>query len=341
MMGRSYSPLLGRAIALRASSPESSTIETGYNRSMRVTVGVSGGIAAYKAAELVRALQRQALEVHVVMTAAAGKFVQPLTFAALTGHKVVTSLWDEWDSADADSGASPAQNGIEHIGEAQWADALVVAPATANILAKFAHGIADDFLTTLYLATTAPVLVAPAMNVNMWEHPATQANLVQDAQRALGIVRSHAREWGIDPHRIGVLGFSAGGHLAATLSANSQARTYPRVDESDDASCRPDFQILVYPGGVVERGGYALTPDVAVTAKTPPTFLVMAQDDPVRPENVLGYAMALEGEKVPMELHVYPSGGHGYGLRPTRDFVTSWPQRAADWMRSRGLLGPQ
>jgi phosphopantothenoylcysteine decarboxylase/phosphopantothenate--cysteine ligase len=140
---------------------------------MRVTVGVSGGIAAYKSAELVRALQRQALEVHVVMTAAACKFVQPLTFAALTGHKVITSLWDEWDAAQA----TTEQNGIEHIGEAQWADALVVAPATANILAKFAHGIADDFLSTLYLATAAPVLVAPAMNVNMWEHPATQANL--------------------------------------------------------------------------------------------------------------------------------------------------------------------
>ena len=96
---------------------------------------------------------------------------------------------------------------------------------------------------------------------------------LQDAQRALGIVRSHAKEWGIDPHRVGVLGFSAGGHLAATLSSNSQARTYPRVDESDDASCRPDFQILVYPGGVVERGGYALAPDVAVAAETPPTFL--------------------------------------------------------------------
>jgi phosphopantothenoylcysteine decarboxylase/phosphopantothenate--cysteine ligase len=150
---------------------------------MRVTVGVSGGIAAYKAAELVRALQRQALEVHVVMTAAACKFVQPLTFAALTGHKVITSLWDEWD-AGADS-AQSEQNGIEHIGEAQWADALVVAPATANILAKFAHGIADDFLTTMYLATTAPVLVAPAMNVNMWEHPATQANL--ETLRARGV----------------------------------------------------------------------------------------------------------------------------------------------------------
>ena len=148
---------------------------------MRVTVGVSGGIAAYKAAELVRALQRQALEVHVVMTAAACKFVQPLTFAALTGHKVITSLWEEWDSAQA----STEQSGIEHIGEAQWADALVVAPATANILAKFAHGIADDFLTTLYLATAAPVLVAPAMNVNMWKHAATQANL--ETLRARGV----------------------------------------------------------------------------------------------------------------------------------------------------------
>jgi len=150
---------------------------------MRVTVGVSGGIAAYKAAELVRALQRQALEVHVVMTEAAGKFVQPLTFAALTGHKVITSLWD-----DSSSEPSAEQNGIEHIGEAQWADALVVAPATANILAKFAHGIADDFLTTMYLATTAPVLAAPAMNVNMWNHPATQANLEMLRQRGVRIV---------------------------------------------------------------------------------------------------------------------------------------------------------
>ena len=118
---------------------------------MRVTVGVTGGIAAYKAAELVRALQRQALEVHVVMTASASRFMQPLTFAALTGHKVITSLWDERTRRDY---GSSEQNGIEHIAEAQWTEALVVAPATANILAKFAHGIADDFLTTMYLATT-------------------------------------------------------------------------------------------------------------------------------------------------------------------------------------------
>ena len=147
---------------------------------MRVTVGVSGGIAAYKAAELVRALQRRGVEVHVVMTEAATGFIQPLTFAALTGHKVITGLW-----SDADSSESTYDSSIEHIGEAQWTEALVVAPATANTLAKFAHGIADDFLTTMYLATPAPVIVAPAMNVNMWQHPAVQSNL--DILRERGV----------------------------------------------------------------------------------------------------------------------------------------------------------
>lgn len=155
---------------------------------MRVTVGVSGGIAAYKSAELVRALQRQAFEVHVVMTEAACRFVQPLTFSALTGHKVITSLWDDSGAAEGSYEAGSVQNGIEHIGEATWADALVVAPATANVLAKFAHGIADDFLTTMYLATQAPVLVAPAMNANMWEHAATQANLEILRQRGVRVV---------------------------------------------------------------------------------------------------------------------------------------------------------
>lgn len=150
---------------------------------MRVTVGVSGGIAAYKAVELVRALQRQALEVHVVMTEAACKFVQPLTFAAISGHKVITGLWD-----DAGTSQGSYDSSIEHINEAQWAEALIIAPATANILAKFAHGIADDFLTTMYLATNAPVLVAPAMNVNMWDHPATQANLEILRQRGVRVI---------------------------------------------------------------------------------------------------------------------------------------------------------
>jgi phosphopantothenoylcysteine decarboxylase/phosphopantothenate--cysteine ligase len=149
---------------------------------MKVTVGVSGGVAAYKAAELVRALQRQALDVHVVMTEAAQQFVQPLTFASLTGHKVITSLWA------GDSDESNLNSAIEHIDAAQTTDALIVAPATANILAKFAQGIADDFLTTMYLATNAPVIVAPAMNVNMWNHPATQANLALLEERGVRIV---------------------------------------------------------------------------------------------------------------------------------------------------------
>jgi phosphopantothenoylcysteine decarboxylase / phosphopantothenate---cysteine ligase len=156
---------------------------------MRVTVGVSGGIAAYKAAELVRNLQqradleRQTIEIHVVMTDAACKFVQPLTFAALSGHKVITGLFD-----DSGSSTGTYDSSIEHIGEAQWTQALVVAPATANTLAKFAHGIADDFLTTMYLATPAPVLVAPAMNVQMWDHPATRANLQMLRDRGVRVI---------------------------------------------------------------------------------------------------------------------------------------------------------
>lgn len=171
------------------------------------------------------------------------------------------------------------------------------------------------------------------------DRPPYEAPL-QDAQRAVGLVRSRAGEWSIDPQRIGVLGFSAGGHLCAALSAAPAGRTYPRVDAADDVSCRPDFQLLIYPGLLVREGGAReLPPEVGVTAATPPTFLVMAQDDPVRVENVLDYALALQAAKVPMELHVYPTGGHGYGLRPAKDFVTTWPARAADWMRSRGILG--
>jgi phosphopantothenoylcysteine decarboxylase/phosphopantothenate--cysteine ligase len=145
----------------------------------KVTLGVTGGIAAYKAAELVRALQQHSLDVHVVMTRAAEEFVRPLTFAALTGHKVITSMWQ----TDAYEGGS-----IEHISEAESTNLLLVAPATAHTLAKFAHGLADDFLSTLYLATTAPVIVAPAMNVNMWNHAATQANLATLCQRGVEII---------------------------------------------------------------------------------------------------------------------------------------------------------
>lgn len=150
---------------------------------MRVALGVSGGVAAYKAAELVRRLQQEKLAVQVIMTRAAQEFVTPLTFAALTGEKVITGLFNE------DQGGANLESAIEHIAVAQRIDLLVVAPATADILAKMANGIADDFLTTLYLATKAPVIVAPAMNVNMWEHAATQQNLQTLRARGVRIVQ--------------------------------------------------------------------------------------------------------------------------------------------------------
>ncbi|MDP9038096.1 MAG: bifunctional phosphopantothenoylcysteine decarboxylase/phosphopantothenate--cysteine ligase CoaBC [Acidobacteriota bacterium] len=158
----------------------------------RITLGVCGGVAAYKAAELVRALQQHGADVHVVMTRAAEQFVQPLTFSSLTGHKVITSLWGGVDEDGAPASGLDDQGQIEHIAEAQAAQALVIAPATANILAKLAHGLADDFLTTLYLATPAPVIVAPAMNVAMWNHPATRANLKLLRDRGTTIVEPEA-----------------------------------------------------------------------------------------------------------------------------------------------------
>ncbi|MFL6438083.1 MAG: bifunctional phosphopantothenoylcysteine decarboxylase/phosphopantothenate--cysteine ligase CoaBC [Terriglobales bacterium] len=149
---------------------------------MKIALGVCGGIAAYKACELVRLLQDQGIRVQVVMTAAAQEFVRPLTFAALSGEKVVTGLWQS-------GGAQPnLDSAIEHISVAQSIDALVVAPCTADTLAKFAHGQADDFLSTLYLATPAPVVIAPAMNVEMWQHPATQENLQTLRLRGVRIV---------------------------------------------------------------------------------------------------------------------------------------------------------
>jgi phosphopantothenoylcysteine decarboxylase / phosphopantothenate---cysteine ligase len=150
---------------------------------MRITLGVTGGVAAYKSAELVRRLQTEGHTVQVVMTRAAREFITPLTFAALSGQKVITDLFAGGESGDAN-----LESAIEHIAVAQRTDLLLVAPATADTLAKFARGLADDFLSTLYLASTAPVVLAPAMNVNMWQHPATQENLAALRKRGVRIV---------------------------------------------------------------------------------------------------------------------------------------------------------
>jgi phosphopantothenoylcysteine decarboxylase/phosphopantothenate--cysteine ligase len=149
---------------------------------MKIALGVTGGIAAYKAAEIARRLQDRGIRVQVVMTAAAQEFIRPLTFAALTGEKVITEMFSQRDSN------STLDSSVEHIGVAQSIGALLVAPATAATLARFAQGLSDDFLSTLYLATTAPVVVAPAMNVNMWRHPATQTNLRTLRARGVTVV---------------------------------------------------------------------------------------------------------------------------------------------------------
>ncbi len=150
---------------------------------MRITLGVTGGVAAYKAAELVRRLQQEGFTVQVVMTRSAREFVTPLTFAALSGQKVITDLFAE------SGGEANLESAIEHIAVAQRTDLLLVAPATADVIAKFARGIADDFLTTLHLASTAPVVIAPAMNVNMWNHAVTQENLEMLSARGVHVVQ--------------------------------------------------------------------------------------------------------------------------------------------------------
>ncbi|MGH9377994.1 MAG: alpha/beta hydrolase [Terriglobia bacterium] len=165
------------------------------------------------------------------------------------------------------------------------------------------------------------------------------AHPLQDAQRAVGLARYHAREWRIDPSRIGVIGFSAGGNLAAVLSNNFDKRTYPPLGPADEVSCRPDFAILIYPAYLVDaKQNYKLASELNVTSKTPPTFLTQTEDDPVHVENSIYYYLALKNTGVPAEMHIYATGHHGYGLRRTPETVTTWPERAEQWMRSLGVL---
>ncbi len=161
---------------------------------------------------------------------------------------------------------------------------------------------------------------------------------LQDAQRAFSLLRAHSVEYGVGSGPIGVMGFSAGAHLSAALST-SERRIYPSQDAADQGSFRPDFTALIYPGGLVQKdSGDHIAPELKLSMATPPTFLAMSQDDPVRVENVIQYAAALQAAHVPLEMHVYPKGGHGYGLRRTGAAVTSWPDRMADWMRGNGWL---
>lgn len=171
-------------------------------------------------------------------------------------------------------------------------------------------------------------------------YPKSPAAL-QDAQRAVGMVRAHAAEWHVDPQRIGVLGFSAGAHLAAALDTHFDKRIYDPVDAADQMSCRPDFAVIVYPGYLaMAEQNFASNPDIKVTENNPPTFIVQAEDDPVHVENSTVYFAQLKAAKVPAEMHLYARGGHGYGLRHTELPVTSWPQLVEVWLHTMHVLPP-
>jgi acetyl esterase/lipase len=163
---------------------------------------------------------------------------------------------------------------------------------------------------------------------------------LEDAQRTIGLVRQHAAEWHIDPHKIGVLGFSAGGHLVAAVSTRFGQRVYPPVDAADRQSCRPDFAVALYPGHLwIDADKFELNPDIHVTRDTPPTFLVHAEDD--RVDNVnhsLVYYVALKKAGVPTELHLYAVGGHAFGLRRTSRPITGWPQLVETWLKTIGMI---
>lgn len=217
--------------------------------------------------------------------------------------------------------------------------AVVICPGGGyNILAFNKEGTeVAEWLNSLGVAGILLKYRVPARK----DRPRFEAPL-QDAQRALGIVRQRAKAWKIDPGRIGILGFSAGGHLAATLSNQHAKRTYPRIDEADDLSCRPNFALLIYPAYLVEsKEDNTLAPEVRVTSETPPTFLIQTEDDAVRVECSLFYYLALKNAKVPAEMHLYPDGGHGYGLRPSAHTVSSWPGRAEHWLRALDVLVPK
>lgn len=164
---------------------------------------------------------------------------------------------------------------------------------------------------------------------------------LKDAQRAISVVRQHADNWGIDPNKIGILGFSAGGHLAAMASTNFTTRTYEAIDATDQISCRPDFSVLIYPAYLTgEKGelGVRLADEVRVSDETPPAIMIHAQNDGVTCNSSIAYFLALKEHEIPAELHIFPSGGHGYGLRPTEHAVTGWPALAERWFRSISVL---
>ena len=212
--------------------------------------------------------------------------------------------------------------------------AVVVAPGGGySILAiehegtKVAEWLNSLGVTAILLKYRVPKRVIG----NTLESPAA----LQDGQRAMCIARANAEKWGYDPNRLGMLGFSAGGHLTATVSCFDK-RHYDPVDEMDKVSCKPSFAVLIYPGGFLKDG--KLKPEFTIGKDSPPAFLAMSTDDPVNVENCLEYYRALKKANVPAEMHLYATGGHGYGINKVPHNCASWPDRCAEWMAARGYL---
>jgi acetyl esterase/lipase len=217
--------------------------------------------------------------------------------------------------------------------------AVVVFPGGGyNVLAVDLEGTeACDWLTSKGLTCVLLKYRVPCAKTGPYRDCLTA---LQDAQRTVGLVRFHAREWQVDPHRIGVLGFSAGGHMVAAMSTHFEKRLYPVVDAADRESCRPDFAVALYPGHLaVPERGFALNPDIQVGKNTPPTFLIHAEDDPTDPvENSIVYHTALRKAGIPTEMHLYVKGGHAFGLRRTDSPITGWPQLVETWLRTIGMI---
>jgi acetyl esterase/lipase len=214
--------------------------------------------------------------------------------------------------------------------------AIVVAPGGGYRMLAFEH---EGTQVGEWLASIG--VTAVLLKYRVPKRPGDDDNQLplQDAQRAISLTRSKAAEWGVDPTRIGIMGFSSGGHLAANAEMNYDHRAYDAVDDADKASCRPDFAVLIYPGGVLDRQDKEkLSAQMRITKETPPTFLAVSSDDKGSAPGTMKLFQALRDAGVSAELHVFADGGHGWGMRKSDHTFGGWTARCEEWMRARGLL---
>lgn len=217
--------------------------------------------------------------------------------------------------------------------------AVVVAPGGGYSVLAIEHEGTQVAEWLQSLGVTAAVLKYRVPRRTSQPADAPPVWALQDAQRAVSLVRSHAKEWGVDPARVGMLGFSAGGHLTAWTATNPDKRSYDAVDDADKASCRPDFAVMIYPGGVLKKGSKdEARPEIRVSKDAPPSFLVVSADDKGSFPSTLALALALRDAGVRTEFHVYTTGGHGWGMRKSDQTFATWTRQCGDWMRAEGLL---